>query len=100
MIKVLCNIKNLYNLNNAWILCCLWLYKQTTEEWGHSIFQFGHGLFDDKDHFFEHHIGQERDHRSSLMRMIVKRYLNFKLKIYGKRYTEMITHKKNQVGMN
>ena len=55
--------------------------------------QFGHGIFDDTDHFFEHNIGQERDHLSSLMRMIVKRYLNLRLKTNGKRYTEMIAHK-------
>ena len=56
--------------------------------------QFGHDLFDDTDHFFEHHIGKERDDLSSLMRMRVKRYVNLRLKTYGKRYTEMITHKK------
>ena len=55
--------------------------------------QLGHGLFDDTDHFFEHHIGQERDHLSSLMRMVVKRYVNLRLKACGKRYTEMIAHK-------
>ena len=57
------------------------------------VAQFGHGLFDGTDHFFEHHIAQERDHLSSLMRMIVKKYLNLSLKTYGKRYTEMIAHK-------
>ena len=63
--------------------------------------QFGHGLFDDRDHIFEHHIGQERDHLSSLVRMIVKRYVNLRLKIYGKRYTEMIAHKTfHHVGMD
>ena len=55
--------------------------------------QFGHCLFDDTDHFFEHHIGQERDHLSSLMGMIVKRYVNLRLMTYDKRYTEMIAHK-------
>ena len=50
-------------------------------------------MFDDTVHFFENHIGQEREHLSSLMRMIVKRYLNLRLKTYGKKYAEMIAHK-------
>ena len=43
--------------------------------------------------FFDHHIGQERDHLTSLLRLVVKRYLNLRLKTYGKKYTEMIAHK-------
>ena len=45
------------------------------------------------NHFFDHHISQERDHLTSLLRLVVKRYLNLRLKTYGKKYTEMIAHK-------
>ena len=56
--------------------------------------QFGPDIFNNVDnHFFDHHIGQERDHLTSLLRLVVKRYLNLHLKIYGKKYTEMIAHK-------
>ena len=54
----------------------------------------GPDIFNNVDnHFFDHHIGQERDHLTSLLRLVVKRYLNLRLKIYGKKYTEMIAHK-------
>ena len=56
--------------------------------------QFGFNIFNHVDgHFFEHHIGQERDHLTSLMRSVVEMYLDLRLKSYGKRYTEMIAHK-------
>ena len=56
--------------------------------------QFGPDIFNNVDnHFFDHHIGQERDHLTSLLRLVVKRYLNLRLKTYGKKYTEMIAHK-------
>ena len=56
--------------------------------------QFGPDIFNNVDnHFFDHHISQERDHLTSLLRLVVKRYLNLRLKTYGKKYTEMIAHK-------
>ena len=56
--------------------------------------QFGPDIFNNVDnHFFDHHIGQERDHLTSLLRLVVKRYLNLRLKTYGKKYTQMIAHK-------
>ena len=56
--------------------------------------QFGPDIFNNVDnHFFDHHIGQEREHLTSLLRLVVKRYLNLRLKTYGKKYTEMIAHK-------
>ena len=56
--------------------------------------QFGSGIFSQTDgHFYDHHIAQESDHLTSLLRSIVQKYLNLCLKTYGKRYTEMITHK-------
>ena len=56
--------------------------------------QFALNIFNHVDgHFFEHHIGQERDHLTSLMRSVVEMYLDLRLKSYGKRYTEMIAHK-------
>ena len=56
--------------------------------------QFGLNIFNHVDgHFFECHIGQERDHLTSLMRSVVEMYLDFRLKSYGKRYTEIMAHK-------
>ena len=38
--------------------------------------QMGNGLFNSVDgHYFDHEIGQEMDHLSSLMRTIVQRYV-------------------------
>ena len=43
--------------------------------------QLGYTVFNaDNAHYFEHHIGQERDHLSSLMRLITRKYLNLRLK--------------------
>ena len=56
--------------------------------------QFGSNIFTNVgDHFYEHQIGQERDHLSSLMRLVIRKYVDLRLKSYGKRYTEMIAHK-------
>ena len=57
-----------------------------------AVKQFGHGLFDDTDHFFEHHIGQERDHIFT-DENYRKRYLHLRLKTYGKRYKNDCTQK-------
>ena len=35
-------------------------------------------------HYFEHSIGVESDHLSSLLRLTVQKYLDFLLKTYGK----------------
>ena len=45
--------------------------------------QFAPDIFNNVDnHFFDHHIGQERDHLTSLLRLVVKRYLNLRLKTW------------------
>ena len=55
--------------------------------------QLGNGIFNNVDgHYFDHEIGQEMDHLSSLMRTVVQRYVRLRLKTYGKLYTQMIVH--------
>ena len=45
--------------------------------------QLGYTVFTtDNAHYLEHHIGQERDHLSSLMRLIIRKYLNLRLKTW------------------
>ena len=46
-----------------------------------------------QDHFFEHALGTESDHLSALLRLITSKYVSLRLKTYGKRFTEMVTHK-------
>ena len=46
-----------------------------------------------QDHFFEHALGTESGHLSVLLRLITSKYVSLRLKTYGKRYTEMVTHK-------
>ena len=54
----------------------------------------GPGVFESgRAHFFEHTIGQETDHLSSLLRKVTSSYLSLRLKTYGKKYTEMVVHK-------
>ena len=56
--------------------------------------QLGHTVFHaDNAHYFEHHIGQQRDHLSSLMRLVTRKCLNLRLKTYGKLYTEFVVQK-------
>ena len=50
--------------------------------------QIGNRVFNNVDgHYFEHEIGQEMDHLSSLLRTVVQRYIKLRLKTYGKMYT-------------
>ena len=51
-----------------------------------------HVFRDSSEHYFQHSIGTESDHISSLVRLTVKKYLSLRLKSYGKRYTEMVIH--------
>ena len=38
--------------------------------------QLGNGIFNNVDgHYFDHEIGQEMDHLSSLMRTVIQRYV-------------------------
>ena len=51
-----------------------------------------HVFMDSSEHYFQHSIGAESDHLSSLVRLIVRKYLSLRLKSYGKRFTEMVVH--------
>ena len=46
-------------------------------------------------HFFDHTIGEECDHLSSLLRLITKKYISLRMKTYGKQFTEMVVHRNN-----
>ena len=55
--------------------------------------ELGNGLFNNADgHYFDHEIGQEIDHLSSLMRTVVQKYVKLRLKTYGKMFSEHIVH--------
>jgi hypothetical protein len=54
--------------------------------------QLGINLFkDDGEHYADHRSG-ESDHLTSLLRLIVTKYLAIRLKSYGKNYSEMVVH--------
>lgn len=58
------------------------------------IAQLGTDMFSDSpEHYFDHRIGQEADHLSSLARKIVSKYLKLRLNTYGKKYTVEIAHR-------
>ena len=44
------------------------------------------------NHYADHHIG-EGDHLTSLLRMIIMKYITIRLKSYGKDYTQIVAHK-------
>ena len=52
-------------------------------------------VFDGQEysHLFDHAIGIEIDHHSSLIRRIVKSFLKIRLKTYGRNYTKIVAHK-------
>ena len=57
------------------------------------IEQLGTQVFSDShDHFFDHTIGQECDHLSTLLRIVIKKYLSIRLNTYGKKFNEMVIH--------
>ena len=43
-------------------------------------------------HYFDHRIGEETDHLSSLLKRVVSKYIQMRLKTYGKKYTAEIAH--------
>ena len=51
-----------------------------------------HIFRDSSEHYFQHSIGAEGDHLSSLVTLTVKMCLSLRLKSYGKRFTEMVIH--------
>ena len=56
--------------------------------------QIGIGVFKyHTTHFFDHRVGGEMDHLSSLLRKISSRCLNMRLKTFGRRYSEMVVHR-------
>ena len=47
--------------------------------------QFVPNIFNNvRNHFFDHEIGQEGDHLTSILRVVVQKYVNLCLKTYGK----------------
>ena len=55
--------------------------------------QLGPNIFNSSStHFFEHTIGEECNHLTSLVKLVTQKYLSLRLKTYGKRYTEMVVH--------
>ena len=44
-------------------------------------------------HFYDHTVEEERDHLSSLLQIVTKRYADLHLKSYGKKFSEMVVHK-------
>ena len=55
--------------------------------------QLGPDIFNNVlGHFFEHRLGIESDHRSSLFRIVARKYINLRLKTYCKKFTEMVVH--------
>ena len=57
-----------------------------TEQLGSNVFPHQPS----STHQYDHCIGEEMDHQSSLLRQIVKGYLNLRLKTYGKKYTHEV----------
>ena len=43
-------------------------------------------------HFFDHKLGEERDHTSSLLKLVISKYLHLRLTTYSKKFNELIVH--------
>ena len=43
--------------------------------------------------FFDHKLGEERDHTSSLLKLVISKYLHLRLTTYNKKFNELIVHK-------
>ena len=79
----------------------LWLDRGVTPEKNldlkiqYAVFkQLGPSVFTDSlSHYFDHTLGAECDHLSSLLKLVTQKYLTLRLKTYGKKFTEMIAHK-------
>ena len=52
----------------------------------------GTSVFKHTQHYYEHTVG-ERDHLSSLLKMVTKRYLDVCMNTYAKKYTAEVVHK-------
>ena len=55
--------------------------------------QLGPGIFNNSTtHLYDHRLGFESDHLTSLLKLVTGEYLKFRLKTYGKQYSEMVVH--------
>ena len=52
----------------------------------------GTSVFKHTQHYYEHTVG-ERDHLSSLLKMVTKQYLDVRMNTYAKKYTAEVVHK-------
>ena len=52
------------------------------------------------EQFVEHRIRIKSDHLSSLLRITMEKYVDMSLKMYGKRFSEMVVHNIPPLGMN
>ena len=53
--------------------------------------QFDPGVFHESSaHFFQHAIGVERNHLTSLLKPVTQKYLSLRFKTYGKKHSEMV----------
>ena len=44
-------------------------------------------------HFLDHAITIELDHETTLMRIITRKFVNTRLRTYGRRFTQIVAHK-------
>ena len=43
-------------------------------------------------HFFDHKLGEERDYTSSMLKLVISKYLHLRLTTYSKKFNELIFH--------
>ena len=43
-------------------------------------------------HFFDHKLGEERGHTSSLLKLVISKYLHLRLTTYSKMFNKLIVH--------
>ena len=59
-----------------------------------ALKQFGPGIFHESSaHFFQHAVGVESNHLTSLLKLVTQKYLSLRFKTYGKRQSEMVIHR-------
>ena len=56
------------------------------EQMGTKVFSTNHA------HFFDHKLGEERNHTSSLLELAISKYLHLVLTTYNKKFNELIVH--------
>ena len=44
-------------------------------------------------HFFQHAIGVESNHLTSLLKLVIQKYLSLRFKTYGKKQGEIVIHR-------